>query len=623
MDVPFAVGDDRVYELAAAWGVLDQYYDIFGNLRRTPASTCRTFLAAMGCDPSNPQPPPPSPVIVARAGAPAPGPGELTLEDGAVLAIEDRFPQDLPIGYHRFRLRDRDVSQPVIARPEKCHLPPELKVWGWAAQLYATRSEQSWGIGDLADLRRLGQWSAELGAGMVLLNPLCAAAPVKPQQPSPYYPASRCFRNPLYINVPATPGAATAGIDLEQLAVAGRALNQGPRIDRDAIFDLKMAALEQIWSKQPDNPELDRYRQRRGALVTTFARYCTLAERFGADWRTWPAEYRHPESPAAVEFTREHEARVRFHEWLQWVLDRQLAQAAKEIPLVHDLPIGCDPGGADAWAWQDILALNASVGAPPDAFNAAGQNWGLPPFAPQRLQAAAYQPFIEVLRSTFEHGGGVRIDHVMGLFRLYWIPVDASAHSGTYVRYPADELLAILAVESHRAGAWVAGEDLGTVEPAVRERLAAEDILSHRLLWFEDAPPAAYPWRSIAAVTTHDLPTIAGLWTGADFAAQQSIGLTADERGYHEMRQRIRGMTNLPENATPEEAILAAHRLLGQSPSAVVVAALTDALAVQERPNMPGTVDEWPNWSLPLPLPLEQITAHANPRRIAEALRRT
>lgn len=624
MEESFAVSDEQLRGLGAAWGIVDEFYDMFGNRRHTARESYQTLLAALGCDPAHPSPPPPSPVMVMTYGAPlsAPGVGELILEDGAVLRIESQFPPDLPIGYHAFRLHESDVRRLLIVRPPQCVLPPDLKIWGWSAQLYATRSEQSWGIGDLGDLRRLARWSKELGAGMVMLNPLCAATPTVPQQPSPYYPTSRCFRNPLYIDVAQAPGAAEARLDLEPLAAAGRALNEARLIDRNEVFRTKMEAMERLWRQRGEHPELERYRHERGELLTTFARFCALAEHKGADWQQWPVEFRRPDSAAVARFAEDHAPRVHFHEWLQWILDRQLAQAGAELPLVNDLPIGVDPGGADAWAWQDVLALGARVGAPPDHFNMAGQDWGLPPFSPLQLQAAAYRPFIEILRATFQHAGGVRIDHVMGLFRMYWIPVGWGAERGTYVRYPADEFLAVLAVESHRAGAWVAGEDLGTVEPGVRERLAAEDILSHRLLWFEPTPPATYPWRSIAAITTHDLPTMAGLWSGADVAAQHSLGMTPDEHGYHEIRQKVRGMANIDDEAPIDEVIVAAHRLLAQAPSAVVVAALTDALAVEERPNMPGTIDEWPNWSQALPLPLEQMETHGLCRRVAEAMRR-
>jgi 4-alpha-glucanotransferase len=287
---------------------------------------------------------------------------------------------------------------------------------------------------------------------------------------------------------------------------------------------------------------------------------------------------------------------------------------------MHDLPIGVDPGGADAWAWQDVLAMDATVGAPPDLYNTRGQDWGLPPFVPHRLAAVGYEPFVQTIRANLRHAGGLRIDHVMGLFRLYWIPRGMSPTEGAYVRYPAEDLLAILALESHRAGAVVVGEDLGTVEDGVRGRLRAHRVLSYRLVWFEEARPARFPRLAMAAVTTHDLPTVAGLWTGADLAAQQALGLQPNEEGLRAIRRRVRRLTRLPADAPVEQVIERTYRLLGEAPSVFVTATLEDACATPDRPNMPGTVGEWPNWCLALPSPLEDLERRLLPGAIAAAL---
>ena len=308
--------------------------------------------------------------------------------------------------------------------------------------------------------------------------------------------------------------------------------------------------------------------------------------------------------------------------WLQWLLDEQLSKAAATLPLVNDLPIGVDPGGADAWQWQDVLAQDVTVGAPPDVFNADGQDWSLPPLIPHRLRSVFYQPFIETLRASLRHAAGLRIDHVMGLFRLYWIPSGFGPQRGAYVRYPADELLAIVAVESHRARAWIAGEDLGTVEDGVRQELAEDKLLSYKLLWFEEDLPSDYAELSMAAISTHDLPTVAGLWTGADFASQVQIGLNPSPEGYRELRSRLSAATGIDDSATADGAVEAAYQALGRAPSAVLVANLEDALAVVERPNMPGTIDQWPNWSLALPVPLEDFRQMTLPKSIARALTR-
>ena len=502
-------------------------------------------------------PPPAAGPLVHRRGQPLPaleGPVELVLEDGAVLRADGRLPPDLPLGYHEVRPLDGRPARRLIVAPARCFLPEELRTWGWAIQLYALRSRSSWGIGDLADLRHFADWSAgSLGAGTVVLNPLHATLPIVPQEPSPYFPSSRRYRNPLYLRVEEAPGAVDAALDVERLAAAGRALNAERRIDRDAVFRLKMTALGQLWTRRgPDAPVFARYRAREGAGLEAFATFCALAEHHGSGWRRWPVEHRHPAAPAVARFAAERAERVAFHGWVQWLLDEQLARAGQALRLVTDLAIGFDGEGADAWAWQDVLARGVTVGAPPDAFAPDGQDWGLPPFVPHRLRAADYGPFVETVRAGLRHAGGMRVDHVMGLFRLFWVPVGATARSGAYVRYPTDDLLAILALESERARALVIGEDLGTVAPGVRERLFEERILSTRVLWFEPGPPAGYPPFSLAAVTTHDLPTVRGLWSGSDLREQESVGIASNAAGTAALRARVRELAGLSDAASPE-----------------------------------------------------------------------
>jgi 4-alpha-glucanotransferase len=369
-----------------------------------------------------------------------------------------------------------------------------------------------------------------------------------------------------------------------------------------------MRALEELFGAFAGDPEFDRYLAAEGAELEDYATFCALSEAHGAPWRAWPEELRHPRADAVCRFRAGHERRVRFHAWLQWLLDRQLAAAAPEIGLVQDLPIGAQADGADAWAWQDAFAEGVSVGAPPDPFNQAGQDWAVPPFDPWRLRAAGYEPFIRTVRAALKHGAGLRVDHVMGLFRLYWIPWGSQSAEGVYVRYPYADLLDILALEAERAGAFVVGEDLGTVEGVVREEMAARRLLSYRLLWFEDRPPPEYPRESLAALTTHDLPTLAGIWEGSD--PEPSI------------RERLQRLAGVPDGADTPDVALAAHRALANSPSRVVTATLEDALGVPERPNKPGTTTEWPNWSLALPLSLEELREDPRPGRLADVLHR-
>lgn len=448
---------------------------------------------------------------------------------------------------------------------------PARPAWGLAVQLYAARSASSWGIGDLGDLARLGRWARRLGAGFLLLNPLHAPAPGIPQQASPYFPSSRRFRNPLYLRVEGAP----AGLDER-----GRALNRERRIDRDAVWALKMEALSSQWDSFGADLGFEEYCTSQGEALVRFASFCARADGRQVD----------------------------FHRWLQWLIDEQLAAAAQEIDLVSDVAVGFDPDGADAAEFRDLLAPGVSIGAPPDAFNAAGQDWGLPPFDPDRLRRAGYRPLVETLRAAFRHAAGIRIDHVMGLSRLFWVPHRGAPAEGSYMRYPFGEVLDAVAAESLRAGAFVIGEDLGTVEDGVREELAARQVLSYRLAWFEPGAPSTYPELALAAVSTHDLPTIPGVWTGADPAAP-------------ELRPRLTQLAGADEGASVDEVVARTYGALAEAPSLLVAASLDDVLGVVERPNMPGTTNDT-NWSLALPKTLEEIEVDPRFERIAAVLSR-
>ena len=553
---------------------------------------------------------------------PLPTAAELQLEDGTIRPVHDRLPSDLPIGYHQLIPPDRSSPVRLIVSPGRCHLPPGLRIWGWSAQVYATRSRQSWGMGDLADLRRLAQWSKDLGARMLLINPLLAASPVLPQEASPYSPSSRRYLNPLYLRIEDLPGAARLGHDLQRLATLGRALNEDRHIDRDRVFLLKQEALQLLWSHFEENPTFEQFRIVEGRPLHQFAVFCALAETYGSSWRQWPSAYRRAESRDVEQFAHAHADRVDFHTWLQWLLNLQLDQASKSVSLMQDLPVGFSPDGADAWVWQDLIAADMRIGAPPDLYNTEGQDWGLPPFIPHRLRAAWYEPFVHTIRTVLRHAGGLRIDHVMGLFRLWWVPQDQKAKDGAYVRYHAEDLLAIIAIESQRAGAIVVGEDLGTVEPGVRDQLADHNVLSYRLLWFEDTPPSQYPEKALAAITTHDLPTLAGVWTGMDLETQRHLGLNPDTSANERFREKIRQTSNLDADADVTLAITNTFEQLAQAPSAIVMASMEAASVTHERPNMPAAGGKYPNWSLALPLPLEDIESSEIPRRLATILNR-
>ena len=551
------------------------------------------------------------------------GPSEVLLENGATLVVHRTLPADLAVGYHRLQRRGGE-SVPLIVAPAVCHLPRSFRTWGWAIQLYAARSRRSWGIGDLGDLRSLGRWAASQGAGIALINPLAAATPILPQQPSPYFPSSRRFRNPLYLRIEDVSGAREVK-GLSASAAQARALNRDRLINRDDVLRLKSAALERIWAavRGREDRGFDRFRREQRGLQE-FATFCALAERFGTGWHQWPEPFRHPSS-TAIERARNEPAtrdRILFHQWVQYQVDRQLERASAAMPVMQDLPIGFDPDGADAWEFQDVLAQGMSVGAPPDEFNTRGQDWGLPPFIPDQLRAAGYEPFVQTIRACLRHAGGLRIDHVMGLFRLFWIPSGAEPKDGAYVRSHAGDLLSIVALESQRAKAVIVGEDLGTVEEETREQLAAKQILSYRLMWFEKTPPSRFPERALAAVTTHDLPTIAGLWSGSDLEIQKRLGLSPNEAGTEAIRSRIKRMTRATSKTAVADVIVRVHEALGRAPSRIVTATLEDAMAVEERPNIPATTDEWPNWRMALPQPIESLTNARLARRIARALRR-
>jgi 4-alpha-glucanotransferase len=321
---------------------------------------------------------------------------------------------------------------------------------------------------------------------------------------------------------------------------------------------------------------------------------------------------------------RDHVQRVRFHMWIQWSIDEQLAKNSYSIAVMQDLPIGVDPAGADAWMWQDVFAQGVSIGAPPDKFNTGGQDWGLPPLIPWKLRSSGYEPFIQTIRATLRHAGGLRIDHVLGLFRLFWVPRGLGPARGAYVRYSADELLSIVALESHRANAFIVGEDLGTVEQGVPEKLQRRGILSYRVFWFETDPPEKWPEIALSAISTHDLPTVAGMWSGSDLEAQRKLGLNPNEADTKKSRDLLKTNAGVLARDTLKDVVLKTHAALGRAPSRVISAQLDDALALEERPNMPATsCDQWPNWSIALPKTLEEIQSDPLVNDVASTLRRS
>jgi len=554
------------------------------------------------------------------------------------------------------------------ARPEAVAPFPARRSWGFTVQLYSLRSRASWGHGDLRDLADLAAWSGrELGAGFVLVNPLHAAEPVSPISPSPYLAMTRHYISPLYLRVEDISEyarlSAAERARIDALAAPLRAASAtAALIDRDAVWAAKRAALEIIRTVRLSpgrRAELDAFRAAHGEAVDDWAAWCAIAELHGPDWRTWPTAFADPRSAEVAALRRRLADRVDFHAWVQWLASGQATaaqqaarQAGMDIGVVNDLAVGAHPGGADAWARQDVIVPGFSVGAPPDEFNQRGQDWTLPPWHPGRITAQAGKPLAELIAATARNAGGIRIDHVMGLARLWWIPAGMAPGMGTYVRYDHELMGDVLAVEAARTHALVIGEDLGTVEPGLREFLAARRILGTSMLWFErradGRPRRPRAWRRscLATVGTHDMPPCTAFLTGEHVSLRAELGLLteleADERAAARTeagewlavlaREGLltsrAGLTGGSEHfgVTPEEFTVALYAYLTRTSALLIGVSLAEAVGERRPQNMPGTWMEYPNWQVPLtgsdgePVMLEDLPAHAGVRAVAEAV---
>nr|WP_239579360.1 4-alpha-glucanotransferase [Microlunatus panaciterrae] len=695
-------------EVAAAYGVATEYYDFHGTHVQVAEETITAVLAAMDVDVSSPAAAAAAlrtrdeqrwvrmlpPCLVVQQGehreiwvhVPAGAEVELWvgLENGGTRTgltqidrwveprlLADRMigeatfelPADLPLGYHTLHARSAgmEASTTLAVTPPWLGLPPRLgerRTWGFAAQLYSVRSRGSWGVGDLTDLTDLSVWSAsELGAGFVLVNPLHAAEPVAPMEPSPYLPSSRRFVNPLYLRVERIaeyvdlPPADRARV--EQIAAeTGRRLDELDAIDRNTSWTAKREALLLVHAVPRSagrEADFQGFLRREGQGLRDFATWSALAETYGNDFRSWPAELQDITSREVARFAEEHRQQIDLHLWLQWVTDEQLQNAQVKavaagmaLGIMHDLAVGVHPGGADAWRLRHVYAQHVQVGAPPDAYSQVGQDWSQPPFRPDRLEELGYLPFRELLAAVLRHAGGVRVDHIIGLFRLWWIPAGGPASAGTYVRYDHEALIGILALEAYRAGAVVVGEDLGLVEPPVRDYLRSRGILGTSILWFElddlGRPRPADEWRELclASVTTHDLPPTAGYLAGdhirlrhqlGRLAASLEVELAADEAERAAWLAEVHSRGLLPADASVEETVLALHRYLRLSPARLLCVSLADAVGDRRTQNQPGTTDEYPNWRVPLsgpdgtPLRLEDVFASTRVSALVESVR--
>lgn len=670
---------------ARALGVLPSF-DGGGTTHHASAETLEAVCAALSTDGDDHQQIPgvPPSLVYRTSGGwilrrlPRLIGARVVLEDGEVreLAMPEPWvvdiPAGLPLGYHRLELdlaREGEGAAgpdaparahvPLIACPDRAPEPRpaagKRHCPGIQVQLYQVISQRSWGIGDFADLKDFAVTAAtELEAGFVVVNPLNAIAPTTPVESSPYLPTTREFLSPLYVAPDLAPGVEQLTTAERQAFDAARQRAQASltdeRIDRDTVWEAKLEALRLCFDAavrtDPSLATLATDPDADLALVR-FATWCALALEHGSAWRSWPAELQDPDSAAVAEYIDTHAAQVSQFVWLQQLAEDQLAaahdaarSAGMELGIVTDLPVGIHPEGADTWAMPKALATGVTVGAPPDMFNQQGQDWSQPPLRPDHLARSGYEPFARLIRAALRHAGGVRIDHIIGLGRLWWIPAGMSAKEGAYVTYDLQAMLGVLALEAHRAGAVVVGEDLGMVDPNTRTALADWNILGTSIVWFEhdwnattEAEPVAYlapeHYRraALTTVTTHDLPPTAGYLnvehvrvraaldvltnTPEEELGHATADIAAMARTLHrqgmidrDLSERARAATDPAAEIFTEDdtyaLVEALHAYCAASPSVLVAASLVDLVGERRAINVPGTALEYPNWQLPL-----------------------
>ncbi len=685
---------DSLRELAGANGIANEFWDFSGNHRLVSAATMTAVLAALGVAANSEEEIaaalsdvelgpwrrvlPACAVIRSTSGgqvqvhAPSGQATSLRLEfeDGGSLElgrsgddIETRevdgtsvdrlgfwLPANLAIGWHTLvaTVADQTYSAPMALVPDAAP-EPTRRGWGMMEQLYSLRSKRSWGIGDARDLSETASFFGDLGADFVLINPLHAASPVPPMAPSPYLPVTRRFVNPIYIrpeDVPELaylPGPQRSLV--EWAAEEVRELNsQNEPLDRDVIWAAKSQALEVIFraprsrSRQRD---FERLRAREGRGLEDFALWCALREQ--------QPEGELPDVNTVASQRIELAARIEYHSWLQWVVDEQLGgaqRAAKTagmgIGIMQDLAVGVHSQGSDIWSSPEIFARTIEVGAPPDMYNQQGQNWSQPPWNPKALVESAYEPLRAVCSAVMRHSGAVRIDHILGFFRLWWIPKGHSAIDGTYVRYDHEAMLGVLLLEAHRNGTVVIGEDLGTVEPWVRDYLTSRGVLGTSVFWFEKEDggyplsPERYRSLLLATVNTHDLPPSAGYLAGEHVELRDRLGLLSDPvehvraeaaREREQAIERLSGMGLLGADPSERAIIEALHRYMARTPALLLGVALVDAVGERRAQNQPGTDQEYPNWRVPLadqnnrPILVEELPSSGRLLSLVAALR--
>ncbi|WP_207099427.1 4-alpha-glucanotransferase [Paracoccus shandongensis] len=534
-------------------------------------------------------------------------------------------------------------------RGVRCHLPEGPPAWGVAVQLYQIRTARNWGIGDFADLETLAAILGAQGASFIGLNPLHTMFLADPARCSPFSPSNRRFLNPLYIAVDRVEGFAPAMADPDEIA----RLQATDLVDYPAVAALKLRALRAAWQAAGAPDASDAFRKEGGDDLDRHALFETVsahmvARGHGAGWRSWPPAWQDAEGPDVTGFARDHAPDLAFHRWLQEQADRQLAraqdacrEAGMGIGLYLDIAVGEAADGSGSWGRPDVLP-GVRIGAPPDYFNEKGQDWGLAPLSPAAMTATRAASFGTLIGGVMRRAGAVRIDHAMGLWQLFLIPDGADASTGTYARYPLDDMLRALAQASNRHGAAVIGEDLGNVPPGFREMMEDAGILSYRILFFERdetdfIPPQDYPAHALACLSTHDLPTFQGWWRGDDVRLRQEFDLVGEDTGREQAEARpaerkalldaladaglLPESPDTAEDAAPLEVVLAAHRYLARTPCRLMAVRLED-LAGETRPvNLPSTQDEYPNWRPKLGLALDDVVASDTFRAIVAGIR--
>jgi len=698
-----------LYQLADAAGIESQYWDIDGQQHQATPDTIRALLNALG-HAANTEADAISglavlseqqwraglpPVIVAQENCQIDVPFRLPQDGGAktirlsvqletggiqasecdigVLRVEGtgncagsstalrrvKLPL-LPVGYHEVRLEaGQESTARLIVAPTRCYLPPKFaraRCWGLAAQLYALKSSNDWGIGDFGHLWALIDRAATSDADAVGLNPLHALFLDKPEDASPYSPSSRLFCNPLYLDVTAIPefadsGEAHALFDVPETGRALQSARTAAYVDYRAVAGVKLPVLECLYRAFDANQaaradgRADAFRafvDRAGRNLDRFATFQALSEHFGThDWLRWPAACRDPQSALVSDLQKRRAGRIQFFKYLQWQCEEQLSAAADlarrrgmAIGLYKDLAVSVAASSGDHWCHQDLFAGEARIGAPPDPFNEKGQEWGVVPLNPARLRATGYTHLGALLRANMRHSGALRIDHVMGWQRLFLIPAGAPPAAGAYVRYPIDDILAVVALESQRNRCAVIGEDLGTVPAGFRERMAAANILSCRIFYFERThdrfrPPADYPPLASVSAATHDLATLRGFWNNDDIVAKAHLGIfrSIDEEGQArsaraaERRQLLQALADealLPDGLSPANAdhiawtpelALAVHQYIARTRSLLCMVQMDDLAGEAQQANLPGSTTQYPNWRRRLARTLEDLFA--------------